>query len=115
MARELIVIGYHMWEHHNSILQHSEDSHQNKLLSATINEGIWSQFKMGTQDLPRMIRPMLYDGLHAVLEKPLIERHTWLNLVSQERRIFRWTLTPQRSKLRAYFHLSTKRKRDSQG
>ena len=112
LAREIVLIGFQMWEHRNSI-QHSEESHQNRQLSLTINEGIRSQFKMGIQDLPRKIQPMLHPGLTAVLEGSLIERQTWLNLVSQERTLCRRSLTPQRSTFRAYFSSPKKRKRES--
>ncbi|CAJ1945361.1 unnamed protein product [Cylindrotheca closterium] len=104
LLHQLILLGFHMWEHRNSV-QHSEDNVQ--LLrerSQLVNGGIHSQFDMGPTNLPKVVHSMLAVKRRTVLNKPLVDREEWLKLVRMERTAYRRALAPQRRILHRFFH-----------
>ena len=101
LIQQLILIGFYMWEHRNSV-KHSDDNVQLQRRSRIVDEGIRSQFEMGTTDLPTDIRPMLRHGLAGILRKSLIARETWLKVVRSERTAVRRALAPRRRLLRNF-------------
>ena len=103
LSQQLILIGHAMWTNRNSI-RHSEESVQNQRLSLQVNNRILRQFRMGAQDLPPLVRPMLRVSVRSVLERPLHARQEWANYISDERRDYRRALNKQRHILRSFFH-----------
>ncbi|CAJ1932975.1 unnamed protein product, partial [Cylindrotheca closterium] len=103
LLQELILLGFHMGEHRNSV-QHSEDNVQLRERSRLVNDGIHSQFDMGPTDLPKVVQRMLAVKRRTVLNKPLVDREEWLKLVRMERTAYRRALAPQRRILHRFFH-----------
>jgi len=103
MSQQLIQIGFSMWEHRNSI-KHSDLSLQAQARIRQVDDAIHSQFDMGTADLPRDIRPLLFGDRRRVLRKSLADKETWLKLIRVERRAQRCSLRSQRRILRDFFH-----------
>ena len=101
LIQQLILIGFYMWEHRNSV-KHSDDNVLLQRRSRIVDEGIRSQFEMGTTDLPPEIRPMLRHGIARTLRKSLIARETWLKVVRSERTAVRRALAPRRRLLRNF-------------
>jgi hypothetical protein len=90
-----------MWEHRNSI-KHSDDNVQVRERSIKTDDGIHSQFDMGTTDLPPHICKMLTVDRHQVLKMALADREDWLQTLVDERRAVRRALAPQRRILRRF-------------
>ncbi|CAJ1960198.1 unnamed protein product [Cylindrotheca closterium] len=83
LSHQLILLGFHMWEHRNSV-QHLEDNVHLRERSRLVNDGIHSQFDMGPTDLPKVVQRMLAVKRRTVLNKPLVYREEWLKLVRME-------------------------------
>jgi hypothetical protein len=90
-----------MWQHRNSV-QHSDQSVDNKTLSAQVNEGIQAQFAAGTDDLPIHLHPIIRAGPVPILEQSLLDRQEWLKMFQLERAHKERRLTPQRRLLRSF-------------
>ncbi|CAJ1953784.1 unnamed protein product [Cylindrotheca closterium] len=103
LSHQLILLGFHMWEHRNSV-QHSEDNVQLRKRSRLVNDGIHSQFDMCPTDLSMVVQRMLAVKRRTVLNKPLVDREEWLKLVRMERMAYRRALAPQRRILHRFFH-----------
>ncbi|CAJ1934649.1 unnamed protein product, partial [Cylindrotheca closterium] len=101
LSQQLISIGFYMWEQRNAV-QHSDDNVQLRERHCVVNEGIHSQFDMGSADLPPDIRRML-TCRHSVLRKSLVDKEEWLKLLRQERKDYRRSLRAQRRSLRTIF------------
>ncbi|CAJ1948760.1 unnamed protein product [Cylindrotheca closterium] len=101
LSQQLISIGFYIWEQRNAV-QHSDDNVQLRERHCAVNEGIYSQFDMGSADLPPDIRHML-TCRHSVLRKSLVDKEEWLKLLRQERKAYRRSLRAQRRSLRTIF------------
>ena len=93
-----------MWSHRNAI-KHSDDSVQARRDHRRLDAGILSEFEMGTDDLPRDIKPMLTGAgtAAALLRTSLQRKKDWLLLVSQARRDRRRALAPRIKMIRSLF------------
>ncbi|CAJ1937063.1 unnamed protein product [Cylindrotheca closterium] len=103
LSHQLLLLGFQIWEHRNSV-QHSEDNVQLHERSPQVNNGIHSQFDIGSTDLPKVVQRLLSVKRRTVLNKPLVDREEWLKLVKMERTAYRRALAPQRRILYRFFH-----------
>ncbi|CAJ1945764.1 unnamed protein product, partial [Cylindrotheca closterium] len=101
LSQQLISIRFYMWEQRNAV-QHSDDNVQLRERHCVVNEGIHSQFDMGSADLPPDIRRML-TCRHGVLRKSLVDKEEWLKLLRQEGKDYCCSLRAQRCNLRTIF------------
>ena len=83
MSQQLIQIGFSMWEHRNSI-KHSDLSLQAQERIRQVDDDILVQFELGTADLPQDICPFLSRDRRLVLNKPLADKETWLEIIGGE-------------------------------
>jgi hypothetical protein len=108
LTKQLILLGYNMWLHRNSI-KHSDESVQSRALLRQVDAGILSEFAMGTEGLPREIKPKLKGSVHRVLRKPLQAKQEWLKSVSAARKQQRRALAAQVRCMHSFLHSSVSR------
>ena len=106
LAQQLIMLGRYMWDHRNSV-KHSDDNVVLQERSLEVNAAIQTQFEMGPEGLPRLIRPMVRNDIRKTLRLPLAKREDWLELVQTERRKARRALAPMRRVMHKFLHPST--------
>ena len=102
-AQKLIMIGFHMWEHRNSI-KHSDDSLENKRLAQVTDVGIKRQFTLGSTSLPRVARLQLQQPRSKVLELELAQRIRWLNWMQREREVVERQFRARRKMMYEFTH-----------
>ena len=96
LIQQLILIGFHMWEHRNGV-QHSEDNRQLLPTRTFLDQSIKDQFDMGPSELPSQIRPMLLRPIKEVLALPVDDKKRWVGLVTRSRRSRRRALSRQKA------------------
>ena len=96
LIQQLILIGFHMWEHRNGV-QHSEDNRQLLSIRTALDQSITDQFDMGPSGLSPQIRPMLLRPMKEVLALPVDDKKIWVGLVTRSRRSRRRALSRQKA------------------
>lgn len=95
LSQQLILVGFHLWEHRNGI-QHSAANVQLKAQSEAVDAQIREQYEIGLVDLPSAPRRLLQPPIAEVLALPLAERSNWVTLLVGACRRRRRTLHSQR-------------------
>ena len=110
LSHQLIMLGFHMWTHRNSV-QHSDDSVQNRAVARTTDAGIRRQFLLGCRDLPPNAKRQFRHPVKEVLELPLPQRVRWLSWVKLERARVERLLNARRRMIYDFAHADMSRVR----
>lgn len=110
VSKQLILIGFYMWESRNKV-HHSEASSSKQLLSQQVNDEIRHQMGLDPSGLPLAALRQLAQPVGKILSLPLASREKWLRWIKLERSLLERSLHARKKMMYLFTHSGRQRRR----